>query len=81
MCTEGGISSILSQSILERGTAPEGDLIPWALANQFCDPKLTSLKGLRIVRIATHPDYQVSFEIALIYFNIQVFVLMQPLFI
>ncbi|MCL4143931.1 UNVERIFIED_CONTAM: hypothetical protein GTU68_066847, partial [Idotea baltica] len=35
-----------------------GDLIPWSLAAQYLNPKLTKLRGARVVRVATHPDYQ-----------------------
>ncbi|CAH8471404.1 unnamed protein product [Heterobilharzia americana] len=43
---------------LSRGLRPSGDLIPWTLSQQFCDANFGELSGARIVRIATHPDYQ-----------------------
>ncbi|KAH8851293.1 RNA cytidine acetyltransferase [Schistosoma japonicum] len=43
---------------LSRGLRPSGDLIPWTLSQQFCDPNFGELSGARVVRIATHPDYQ-----------------------
>jgi hypothetical protein len=43
---------------LARGQRANGDLIPWTLAQQFQDDDFPSLSGARIVRIATHPEYQ-----------------------
>jgi N-acetyltransferase 10 len=43
---------------LGRGRRAAGDLIPWTIAQQFQDEDFPSLSGVRIVRIATHPDYQ-----------------------
>ena len=40
------------------GNAPSGDMIPWNVARQFQDDNFPSLSGARIVRIATHPNYQ-----------------------
>ena len=34
----------------------QGDLIPWTVGQQLQDPNFPSLSGVRIVRIATHPD-------------------------
>lgn len=34
----------------------QGDLIPWTVGQQVQDPDFPSLSGVRIVRIATHPD-------------------------
>lgn len=42
-----------------RGKRAAGDLIPWTLAQQFQDQNFPMLSGARVVRIATHPDYQV----------------------
>lgn len=58
ICLEGEISK---SSVLEgfsRGTRAAGDLIPWTVAQQFQDPDFPKLSGARIVRIATHPEYQ-----------------------
>eukprot|EP00494_Astrolonche_serrata_P033910 UN34179 len=41
-----------------RGKRPNGDLIPWTITSQFQDNSFGRLSGLRIVRIATHPDVQ-----------------------
>lgn len=43
---------------LERGVHQPGDLIPWTVSQQFADYEFAGLSGARIVRIATHPDYQ-----------------------
>ena len=58
VCLEGEISK---QSILQglsRGKRAAGDLIPWTMAQQFQDDNFPGLSGARVVRIATHPDYQ-----------------------
>lgn len=58
VCLEGGISreSVLKAS--NRGQRSSGDLIPWTLSQQFQDEDFPNLNGGRIIRIATHPDYQ-----------------------
>ncbi|XP_021914457.1 LOW QUALITY PROTEIN: RNA cytidine acetyltransferase-like [Zootermopsis nevadensis] len=43
---------------LSRGRRASGDLIPWTVAQQFQDHDFPMLSGARVVRIATHPDYQ-----------------------
>jgi len=43
---------------LQRGQRASGDLIPWTMAQQFQDDNFPQLSGARIVRIATHPEYQ-----------------------
>ena len=43
---------------LKQGIAPSGDMIPWNVARQFQDDNFPTLSGARIVRIATHPNYQ-----------------------
>lgn len=58
ICLEG---PLLKNSITEafsRGKRAAGDLIPWTVTQQFQDPDFAELPGARIVRIATHPDYQ-----------------------
>lgn len=58
ICLEGGISK---DSVLEgfsTGKRASGDLIPWTVAQQFPYLDFAQLSGARIVRIATHPDYQ-----------------------
>jgi N-acetyltransferase 10 len=55
---EGQISKEAYMKSMESGKAPDGDLIPWTLSQQFQDKDFPSLSGGRVVRIATHPDYQ-----------------------
>ncbi|CAH8830455.1 unnamed protein product [Trichobilharzia szidati] len=55
---EGKINKDRIMHNLSRGLRPSGDLIPWTLSQQFCDNDFGELSGARIVRIATHPDYQ-----------------------
>lgn len=35
---------------------PAGDLIPWTIGDQFQDDNFVHLSGVRVVRIATHPQ-------------------------
>lgn len=58
VCLEGRISSASSKSNLGRGIRASGDLIPWTISQQFQEPEFATLSGVRIVRIATHPDLQ-----------------------
>ena len=55
---------------LSRGKRASGDLIPWTISQQFNDHEFAGLSGGRIVRIATHPDFQgVSGVKVIIFFN------------
>ncbi|XP_058806427.1 RNA cytidine acetyltransferase [Phymastichus coffea] len=58
VCLEGEIKKSTISDGLGRGRRAAGDLIPWTIAQQFQDEDFPSLCGARIVRIATHPDYQ-----------------------
>ncbi|KAL5109575.1 RNA cytidine acetyltransferase [Taenia crassiceps] len=58
VCLEGKINRDVVMRGLSRGLKPSGDLIPWAVSQQFCEPNFGELSGARIIRIATHPDYQ-----------------------
>ena len=55
---EGAIQAEAVKASLARGERGAGDLVPWTLAQQFCDPGFAKLSGARIVRVATHPDAQ-----------------------
>lgn len=55
---EGEISKQTVMNSLSRGHRASGDLIPWTISQQFQDNDFPSLSGARVVRIATHPDYQ-----------------------
>ncbi|CAG2245783.1 KRE33 [Mytilus edulis] len=54
----GDISSSTIMNSLSRGKRASGDLIPWTISQQFQDQDFAGLSGARVVRIATHPDYQ-----------------------
>ncbi|KAL5519901.1 hypothetical protein ACEPAG_1561 [Sanghuangporus baumii] len=54
---EGNISKQAIMESLSRGLRTGGDLIPWLVSQQFQDSQFAQLSGVRIVRIATHPDY------------------------
>ena len=58
VCLEGEISHQSVVDNLQRGKRASGDLIPWTVSQQFQDNDFPRLAGGRIVRIATHPDYQ-----------------------
>lgn len=58
VCLEGEISAQTVRGTVSRGQRASGDLIPWTVSQQFQDEDFPSLSGARIVRIATHPDYQ-----------------------
>uniref|UniRef100_A0A1B0B8I7 RNA cytidine acetyltransferase n=1 Tax=Glossina palpalis gambiensis TaxID=67801 RepID=A0A1B0B8I7_9MUSC len=55
---EGEISSKSITDSLGRGKKASGDLIPWNISEQYGDREFPKLPGIRIVRIATHPNYQ-----------------------
>ena len=58
VCLEGEISKTSILDGLSRGKRAAGDLIPWNIAQQYQDKEFPQLSGARVVRIATHPDYQ-----------------------
>lgn len=59
VCLEGGIDQqAVSEALAASQKTDSGDLIPWVISQQFQDPKFAELKGVRVVRIATHPSYQ-----------------------
>ncbi|XP_050303740.1 RNA cytidine acetyltransferase [Anthonomus grandis grandis] len=58
VCLEGEISKSTVAEGFSRGKRASGDLIPWTIGQQYQDPDFCKLAGARIVRIATHPDYQ-----------------------
>ena len=58
VCLEGEISKKSVHDGLKFGNAPSGDMIPWNMARQYQDDNFPTLSGARIVRIATHPNYQ-----------------------
>lgn len=58
ICLEGQISKNSVENKMGRGQKAAGNLIPWTISQQFNDPNFPMLSGARIVRIATHPEYQ-----------------------
>lgn len=58
VCYEGGISKSSVSDNFSRGRRAHGDLIPWTVSQQFQDEEFAGLAGARVVRIATHPEYQ-----------------------
>nr|XP_023013202.1 RNA cytidine acetyltransferase isoform X2 [Leptinotarsa decemlineata] len=58
VCLEGEISKNSVMEGYSRGKRASGDLIPWTVGQQYQDADFPRLSGARIVRIATHPDYQ-----------------------
>ena len=57
VCLEGGIARQFAYDALSRGKKPDGDLVPWLVSQQYQDEQFANLSGVRIVRIATHPEY------------------------
>lgn len=53
---EGALSKNRIMASLKQGILPSGDLIPWTVGQQFQDDEFPSFSGLRVVRIAVHPD-------------------------
>ena len=58
ICEEGGIDKNVILNNNKRGFKPAGDLIPWTLSDYFQDNEFPLMSGIRVVRIATHPDCQ-----------------------
>lgn len=55
---EGDLNKDFVEKTNENSNLPPGDLIPWTLSTYFLDTDFPKLKGVRIVRIATHPSAQ-----------------------
>lgn len=56
ICEEGGISKNVILNNNKRGFKPAGDLIPWTISDFYQDNEFPNLTGVRVVRIATHPE-------------------------
>ena len=56
LCFEGGVRQHTIEKNKSRGIRPAGDLIPWALSEQFMNSDIFDTIGVRVVRIATHKD-------------------------
>jgi len=59
-CEEGGISKEKLESDVSRGARPSGDLVPYTIAQNYLEEGFAKLSGMRIIRIATNPDFQRS---------------------
>lgn len=57
VCEEGGISKDVVMGNSKRGLKPAGDLIPWTISEHYQDTEFPRMTGIRIVRIAVHPNY------------------------
>ena len=57
VCLEGKVSRKSTVESLARGIRQSGDMIPWVVSQQYQDDDFGRLSGVRVVRIATHPDY------------------------
>ena len=58
ICHEGELSKENLTRQLTHGQRSSGDLIPWTIAQTYQDYAFGKMSGVRIVRLATHPDYQ-----------------------
>lgn len=56
VCEEGGISKNVILNNNKRGFKPAGDLIPWTISEFYQDNEFPNLTGIRVVRVATHPE-------------------------
>nr|GAT55769.1 predicted protein [Mycena chlorophos] len=54
---EGGLKKEVVLDAAGRGQQASGDMIPWVVSTQFLESGFASLKGARVVRIASDPDY------------------------
>lgn len=55
---EGKIRREIIEQAFKHGKAPSGDLIPFVISRQFQEVEFSTLSGARVVRIATHPQWQ-----------------------
>lgn len=55
---EGNIAKETVSNSFNRGTSPSGDLIAWKVSQHMNSPEFAQLTGIRIVRIAVHPQMQ-----------------------
>ena len=55
---EGRLNKSYISECIQKSLRPSGDLIPWTIIEQYQDHSFGELSGIRIVRIASHPDCQ-----------------------
>ena len=55
---EGKLDTSIEKELAERGrgSKPSGDMIPWILSQQYMNSGILNSLGVRVVRIATHPE-------------------------
>lgn len=58
VCYEGDLSNETVTRHLTHGQRSSGDLIPWTIAQTYQDYSFGKMTGIRVIRLATHPDYQ-----------------------
>ena len=58
ICFEGNLDTSIEKELglLGRANKPSGDMIPWNLSQQYMNSGILNVLGVRIVRIATHPE-------------------------
>lgn len=56
ICEEGSVSKNVILNNNKRGFKPAGDLIPWTISDFYQDNEFPNLNGIRVVRIAVHPE-------------------------
>lgn len=58
ICFEGNLDTTIEKELGEmgRGHKPSGDMIPWNLSQQYMNSGILNVLGVRVVRIATHPE-------------------------
>mmetsp|Transcript_13668 Transcript_13668/g.30678 ORF Transcript_13668/g.30678 Transcript_13668/m.30678 type:complete len:691 (+) Transcript_13668:39-2111(+) len=56
LCYEGQINRNFVKKNLWTEKKFSGDLVPWIISKNFLDTSFSELSGIRIIRIATHPD-------------------------
>jgi N-acetyltransferase 10 len=55
---EGQIAQKFVEKNLTENIKINGDLIPWVISKEFLDSSFAELSGVRIIRLAIHPDIQ-----------------------
>lgn len=55
-CEEGQVSPEAIRSNMSHGLRPSGDLIPYTLSQYYLEEGFAKLAGMRVVRIAAHPE-------------------------
>nr|UXY88033.1 N-acetyltransferase 10 [Cryptomonas curvata] len=55
---EGQIAHKFVEKNLTKNIKINGDLIPWVISKEFLDSSFAELSGVRIIRLAIHPDIQ-----------------------